>query len=93
MLPAFAVPLACNFSKNPYVTGNATVDAKLAFAAYFESTWVNGAFDPHLWTDADKNVYCYTQGLARHQREKNHYAAAADVTLKGAAVTRATAIS
>ena len=54
MLPAFAVPLVWNKLKNAFTTGDTVLDSKLqAFAQYFNGTWVNGDFNPQLWTHFD----------------------------------------
>ena len=54
MLQAFAVPLVWNELKNAFTTGDTVLDSKLqAFAQYFNGTWVNGDFNPQLWTHFD----------------------------------------
>jgi len=51
MLPTWAVPLAWNSLREPFPTGNPSVDAKLrSFASYYESKWISGDFSPQLRT-------------------------------------------
>jgi len=47
MLPVFAIPLIWQRLQHPPSTGDQLVDGKTAtFAAYVDSTWINGAFTP-----------------------------------------------
>jgi len=54
ILPVFAIPLAWNDLKCPPPTGVPSVDTRtLAFAAYFDSTWISGDLPPSMWSHYD----------------------------------------
>jgi len=56
LLPAFTVPLAWEFVKDPPITGIVDLDLKAKkLQSYIDSTWINGDFAPSLWSHFDNS--------------------------------------
>ena len=75
MLPAFAIPLAWTWLKDPPPSGSPATDSKTrSLSDYYERTLISGDFPPSLWSHYD-NVGPRTTNVAEgwHNSLNSHF--------------------